>query len=50
MTQSMEIKFTQDGGLVLLGLLVRLNAKDDFAFEDQAEQRVLWNLEASLEK
>ncbi|WP_104107977.1 hypothetical protein [Nocardioides sp. 616] len=40
---------TGDEALVLFEWLARFN-NGDSAFEDQAEQRVLWDLEAMLEK
>ncbi len=36
--------------LVLFDWLARFNSDRDVAFEDQAEERVLFDLEASLEK
>ncbi len=46
------IKLTNDQIIVLWELLFRINSKNllkDF-FEDQSEQRVLWDLEWILEK
>lgn len=34
---------------MLFALVVRLNEEDQIEFEDQAEQRVLWDLESVLE-
>ncbi|MEM9187624.1 MAG: hypothetical protein AAGF12_00510 [Myxococcota bacterium] len=44
------LELSEDEALVLLGFLTRLN-KDSppELFADQAEQRALWDLEASLE-
>lgn len=46
-----NIDLSKDQDVVLLEFLARLNQKElKELFEDQAEQRVLWDLEASLEK
>lgn len=44
-----EIKLTKDEALVLFDWLSRFNQNHDSKFEDQAEQRVLWDIEAALE-
>lgn len=47
-----NIELTQDQILVLWELLHRINSKkilNNF-FEDQSEQRILWDLESILEK
>ena len=44
------IELTTAEALVLIDFLARFNKLEDFAFEDQSEQRVLWDLEAILEK
>lgn len=44
-----DLQLTQDEALVLFDWLGRFNAGDP-GFEDQAEQRALWNLEALLER
>lgn len=47
----LNIGLTRDEALVLFGFLRRLNENEDNSpFEDQAEQRVLWNIECMLEK
>jgi hypothetical protein len=38
-----------DLAIVLLALVARLNQDESVLFEDQAEQRALWDLEALLE-
>lgn len=47
---STEIELAEDEALVLFEWLSRFNKTGRAAFEDQAEQRALWNLEAALEK
>ena len=49
-SQSVSIQLTPDEALVLFDWIVRFNAREDQTFEDQAEERVLWNIEATLEK
>lgn len=44
----MNISLTSDEALVLFEWLTRFDKADD-EFADQAEQRVLWDLEAQLE-
>jgi hypothetical protein len=44
-----SIDLSQDEVLVLFDWLHRLNENPRVEFEDQAEQRVLWDLEAALE-
>ncbi len=46
--EHIELPLTQDEALVLFEWLGNFN-KREYEFEDQAEQRVLWNLEAMLE-
>ena len=43
------IELSQDEALVLFEWLSRFNESEAPSFEDQAEQRVLWDLEAMLE-
>ena len=52
MMQSMRVKLelSSDEALVLYDWLTRFNQRDDTAFADQAETRVLFDLEALLEK
>jgi hypothetical protein len=47
-TDSVNILLTSDDALVLFEWLARFN-KAEGEFADQAEQRVLWDLEAQLE-
>jgi len=49
MSDEVEITLSSDAALVLLSLVARLNGGDHVEFEDQAEQRVLWDLESVLE-
>ncbi|MGH8892475.1 MAG: hypothetical protein ACRDWY_04090 [Actinomycetes bacterium] len=48
-TERVNIDLTNDEALVLLEWLNRFNRREDVEFDDQAEQRVLWDVEASLE-
>lgn len=51
MTDDVSIALSRDQALVLFEWLARTGAGEQpAAFEDQAEQRVLWDLEAGLEK
>ena len=46
-----NIELTKEEAIVLFEFLSRFNENDAFdKFEDQAEQRVLWNIECVLEK
>ena len=47
-----SITLTKNEALVLHEFLSRFNEKDDddHVFEDQAEQRVFWDIECELEK
>ena len=45
-----KLEFTIDEALVLYEGLTRFNQRDDTDFSDQAEERVLFDLEAMLEK
>ena len=47
-TVSIELRSTE--ALVLLSWLSRFNETNAATFEDQAEERVLWDLESSLER
>lgn len=49
MTEEVTLKLTRDEAIVFFEWLARFNAVEGVHFEDQAEQRVLWNLKASLE-
>ena len=44
-----KLTLTRDEALGLFDWLGRIHEHGGVAFEDQAEQRALWNLEASLE-
>ncbi len=45
------IELTKSEAIVLFEFLSRFNENDDLGkFEDQAEQRVLWDIECILEK
>jgi len=48
-TDEINIALSADSALVLLALLARVNEDELITFADQAEQRVLWDLEAALE-
>jgi hypothetical protein len=48
-SQPATIVLSSDEALVLFEWVARFNASGDAKFEDQAEQRALWNLEAMLE-
>jgi hypothetical protein len=43
------LRLSPDAALVLLALVARVNEDGLVEFEDQAEQRVLWDLECDLE-
>lgn len=45
-----QVVLTNDEALVLLDFLLRFNARDDFAFEDDSEKYVLWGVECMLEQ
>lgn len=48
---SIKVEMTNEEALVFLDWLFRFNeGNHSDLFNDQAEERVLWNLEASLEK
>lgn len=49
MPDDVTVALTRDEAIVFFEWLSRFNAQEGRSFEDQAEQRVLWNLEASLE-
>ncbi len=46
----MNLQLSDDEALVLFDWLARHSAGEHLPFEDQAEQRVLWDLEAQLER
>jgi hypothetical protein len=45
-----KLELTNDEALVLYDWLARFNQRDNADFADQAEERVLFDLEAMLEK
>ena len=49
MAEHVTLQLSRDEAVVLFDWLARFNAQEGKRFEDQSEQRVLWNLEASLE-
>ena len=49
MTDDVALVISHDEAVVLLGWLHRFNSETGHRFDDQAEQRALWNLEAVLE-
>ena len=49
MTSRTTISLSNDHWLVLFDLIARLNEAEGLVWEDQAEQRALWDLEATLE-
>ena len=49
--KKVNIGLTNDEAIVLFEFLARFNESDDLnRFEDQSEQRVLWDIECILEK
>lgn len=49
--KKVNIELTNDEAVVLFEFLSRFNQSElTGSFEDQAEQRVLWNIESDLEK
>jgi hypothetical protein len=49
-SEIITIKLTNEQALVLFEFLRRSDDEDRYWFADQAEQRVLWDVEAILEK
>lgn len=47
---SVKIELSSDEALVLHAWITRFNKRRSNDFEDQAEQRVLWNVESLLEE
>lgn len=47
--QEVRLSLSPDEALVLFEWLSRFNKDEGHEFEDQAEQRVLWAIEAALE-
>ncbi len=50
MSSKITLDFTQDEALVLFHWIKNFNEKENNEFEDQSEERVLWDIESSLEK
>ena len=50
MNEKVILELSNDEALILFEWIKRFNEQDNQEFEDQAEERVLWNLEALLEK
>jgi len=49
-SKSVKIEFTSDAALVLYDWLTRFNQREEIDVTDQAEERVLFDLEVILEK
>ena len=50
-TEKINIELSKEEAIVLFEFLGKFNENDDLSrFEDQAEQRVLWDIECILEK
>ncbi|QQR89554.1 MAG: hypothetical protein IPJ88_15360 [Myxococcales bacterium] len=47
--KKVKLLLSQDEALVFFEWLSRFNKSNSATFEDQAEQRVLWDIESSLE-
>ena len=50
MDEKITLELSKDEALVLFDWIKRFNEKGNNKFEDQAEERVLWDIEAILEK
>jgi hypothetical protein len=50
MEKAITVELTEDQALIFFDWLVRFNERDEENFEDTAEERVLWDLESSLEE
>jgi hypothetical protein len=48
--EPVSIELSADEAVVFIDWLWRFNKQGGHTFEDQAEQRVLWNIEARMEK
>ena len=48
--KKVTIELTNPEALVLFDFLARFNEHDDFLFEDPVEEKVLWDIESTLEK
>lgn len=47
--KNVHLELSRDEAIVFFEWLTQFNKSDGARFEDQAEQRVLWDLEAMLE-
>ena len=47
--EKVHLELSREEALVLFDWLSRFNKAEHHTFEDQAEQRVLWDMEAMLE-
>jgi hypothetical protein len=47
--KKVTLELSREEAIVFFEWLARFNKSEDWHFEDQAEQRVLWNLEATME-
>lgn len=47
--KKVNLELSREEAIVFFEWLARFNKADDARFEDQAEQRVLWDIEAMLE-
>jgi hypothetical protein len=48
--KSINIPLSRDEAIVLFDYISRLNTNEGQGFNHQAEQRILWDIEAELEK
>ena len=47
--ENINLELSREEALVLFEWISRFNKSESSSFEDQAEQRILWDLEAMLE-
>ncbi|MFA5801714.1 MAG: hypothetical protein WC911_04470 [Thermoleophilia bacterium] len=50
MKDGISLELTNDEALVFFDWVKRNNVEEFYQFEDQAEKRVLWDIEAQLER
>ena len=50
MKNKISISLSSEEALILYDWLSRFNEREEYDFEDQSQERVLWDLESSLEK
>ena len=48
--EKLSVELSRDEWLVFWDWLSRFNEEGEYLFKDQAEQRVLWDIEAQMEK